>query len=292
VFVIRFFALRTHHLLLQIAPHFIFENLFKRVIVWQDVTAVEAVTSGAFGAISRGMYRGHRVAVKRPLLQGDGLRSDALTCAELVNEALLMKSLRHENIVRLYGVIATPTLALVMQYCAGGDLWSFLSARPLSAVSSVLRRAIARDVARGMQFMHSQRPAIVHRDLRPPNVFLAQVGDFGLARSASGWLVEPLESWSWMAPETRGSHVRYDEKADLYSFAMVLFSMLTHSLPFSEYDDNDVWRLQEEIIHSHLRPTLPAFKDDDDLLLIDLIRDCWHTDAVKRPAFDAILQRL
>jgi serine/threonine protein kinase len=311
-----------NHIHTQAAPHLILANLFKRVIASTELTNLEELASGAFGLISRATWRGRVVAIKSVLSSVvHGARSAVLLSAELINEGLMMKSLRHKNIVRLCGVMHSPSLALVMEYCAGGDLWSFTNKmQSISIVPSVVRRAIATDIARAMAFLHSQQPSIVHRDLRPPNVFLvsnvtstlemlvlrgdviAKIGDFGMSQCASPCLFEPLQSWPWMAPETRGSHVRYNEMADVYSFAMVLYSMLTHSVPFNEFGDNDIWRVQREIVRSNLRPTLPIAvnnNDDDgedtnndDALLIELIHECWRTDAVKRPLFMSILQRL
>ena len=88
---------------------------------------------------------------------------------------------------------------------------------------------------------------------------VAKVADFGLSRRVATHATESLESWSWMAPETRGGTARsvaYDERADVYSFAMVCAHLLTHQVPFAEYADRESHAVASNIVRIDLRPTL------------------------------------
>jgi len=110
-------------------------------------------------------------------------------------EAVLLKALRHPNVVSCYGsvILDTPTeaeaatevqLMFLQEYCADGTLLDMLkspkSYGPLEALRWV------RDVARGMEYLHSSGIQIAHRDLKPENILLsgnvAKVADFGLSR--------------------------------------------------------------------------------------------------------------
>jgi len=74
-----------------------------------------------------------------------------------------------------------------------------------------LRERIAFDIAKGMEYLASSQPPVVHRDLRSPNIFIvsldvfhpviAKIGDFGLSQHVSPHLVEILPTWQWLAPE-------------------------------------------------------------------------------------------
>ena len=287
------------------------------------------------------------MAIKR-LLCADGGQTtresvdatDFQSFNELCNEASIMASLRHANIVHLFGFALSPAPTLVMELCAGGDLDTFLRNHAPSSVAWTLRRAVALDVARGVAFMHAH--SVLHRDLRSPNVFLvhtddaernaivhaaaaatasggggnaddndsstpviAKVADFGLSRRVATHATESLESWSWMAPETRAGTTRfvmYDERADVYSFAMVCAHLLTHCVPFAEYADRESYAVESDIVRIELRPTLDVSSSSNSSssnnnnnappAMLRLVRDCWHTESAMRPLMSLVVKRL
>ena len=123
---------------------------------------------------------------------------------------------------------------------------------------------------------------------------------------SSAQIGERLNTYQWMAPETlgtTGAKVEYDEKADIYSYGMVLWEMLTRAFPFDEFitqreltyinpagktvfNDEEV---KAAIEQRRLRPTLPE-EGPEELKL--LIRQCWSHSPAKRPSFEAIVHRL
>jgi serine/threonine protein kinase len=91
------------------------------------------------------------------------------------------------------------------------------------------------------------RPPIIHRDLRSPNIFvtsldenvdvMAKVADFGLASKVLTSLNEVLFTWQWLAPEVIDSDSgQYDERADTYSYGIVLWEIATRQYPFAEFE--------------------------------------------------------
>jgi serine/threonine protein kinase len=289
---------------------------------------------GAFGIVYRGIWRGHDVAVKRLLLPLAEQTTDAddssaptvtaptsnytTSLSDLCNEASIMSALQHDNIVQLLGFALFPAPALVMELCAGGDLDAFLRNTMPTHVTWRTRRRVALDVARALAFMHAH--SVIHRDLRSPNVFLlhvddgerdvaiqtdkavAKVSDFGLSRRVTAHATESLESWPWMAPETRAAAagvarletVSYDERADVYSFAMVLVHLHTHRLPFAEYSDRQDHEIERDIVRTGLRPTLDSNTAaiDTPHAALQVIRDCWQTDPQARPLMRQVVDRL
>lgn len=178
--------------------------------------------------------------------------------------------------VRLFAVVTQPA-TLVVEFCKGGNLQQFVNERPPAAVSDTLRLAIAYDVARALTYLHEQRPPVLHRDLRSPNVLLvssdertlsevmqrggavAKLTDFGLATHMTAVVRESLETWAWMAPETRGPLAIYTDRADMFSYAMVVYHMVTHELPFSDVlEVRDTWRVERDVSENDHRPSLPG----------------------------------
>lgn len=104
--------------------------------------------------------------------------------ADFQHEFQLMCSLKHPNIVSLYGAcVNIPRIGVVMEYCEYGSLKHVISKGKLKDWSQKLR--ILLDVAKGMQFLHNK--SIIHRDLKSDNVLIdshwvAKLTDFGISR--------------------------------------------------------------------------------------------------------------
>lgn len=137
-------------------------------------------------------------------------------------------------------------LCLVSELMEGGDLRALLKMfarvehRPKGFDADKTR--IAMDIADALGYLHSQTPPVVHRDLKSRNVLLdkhrnAKLADFGIARERiDSTMTAGVGSSLWMAPEVLVGE-RYDEKADIYSFGVVLSELDTHKLPY--------WRLRD-----------------------------------------------
>lgn len=105
------------------------------------------------------------------------------------------------------------------------------------------RLAKALEIAQGMQYLHEHKPMIIHRDLKPSNIFLddachVRVADFGHARFLTDEekaFTGETGTYVYMAPEVIRSEP-YDEKCDVYSFAVILNELLTGEYPYIETD--------------------------------------------------------
>ena len=187
--------------------------------------------------------------------------------------------------MRYFGQVASPpTYCLVLEYCERGDLRSALDAHD---TPPDFFWHVASGVASGMLCLHTN--GLLHRDLKSPNVLLDRDGtvkltDFGLAMQ-EGAMATPRSinaeagTFRWMAPEVarrRG----FRRPADVYSYGMILFELLTHDLPFA-----DVAALHAvAIVAVHgARPPLPP---DAPPGVVELIRACWREDPAARPPFE------
>ncbi|GLE11392.1 hypothetical protein PINS_up023779 [Pythium insidiosum] len=97
---------------------------------------------------------------------------------------------------------------------------------------------IALHVAEGLTYLHTLRPKIVHRDLKSKNVLIdsnwnAKLSDFGISREESSrqTMTSNVGSSLWIAPEVMMGN-NYDEKADIFSFGIVLTELDSHQLPY------------------------------------------------------------
>ena len=135
---------------------------------------------------------------------------------------------------------------------------------------------------------------IIHRDLKSSNVlvtdkFVGKVADCGEARrKTSESTMTSTGTMHWMAPEVIKA-VRYDEKADCYSFGLMLSEIIDRKIPYSALlKSGEVNRfvLMRKVSEEGLRPTVKEAGVNPDL--IKLMKQCWHNKAKKRPAMKEI----
>ena len=176
---------------------------------------------------------GRRVALK-VLLQR--FLNDATFVERFRREAKAAAGLNHPNLVSIYdwGEV-DGTYYIVMEYVEGETLKELIRRRGRLGGNDAVH--IALQLLAAIDFAH--RAAIVHRDIKPQNVMLDRNGnvkvmDFGIARAGDSGMTEAgsiLGTAQYLAPEqARGLPV--DERSDLYSVGIVLYEMLTGSVPF------------------------------------------------------------
>jgi len=122
-------------------------------------------------------------------------------------------------------------------------------------------RKFAIDVAQGVCYLHGQKPPIVHRDLKPENILMAEDGcriaDFGISAEVHKPDFGTRCGTNWyMAPEVMLAQ-QYSEKADIFSFSIVLWQMLSGLEPYSEVKQRGL-NLQFDIAKKMRRPQWPA----------------------------------
>nr|XP_004231067.1 serine/threonine-protein kinase STY46 isoform X1 [Solanum lycopersicum] len=244
------------------------------------------IASGSYGDLYKGTYCSQEVAIK--ILKSERLNTELQT--EFAQEVYIMRKVRHKNVVQFIGACTSPpNLCIVTEYMSGGSVYDYLhKQRGSFKLPTVLKVAI--DVSKGMNYLHQNN--IIHRDLKAANLLMdenevVKVADFGVARvkAQTGVMTAETGTYRWMAPEVI-EHKPYDHKADVFSFGVVLWELLTGKIPY-EY----LTPLQAAIgvVQKGLRPTIPKHTPPK---LADLLETCWQQDPTSRPDFSAIVDIL
>ena len=202
---------------------------------------VERIGSGGVGEVWSAMNRTTRGALALKVVAAGSVSPDAN--ARFRHEAALSASLTHRNIVRVYDLIEETdgTLALVMELLRGETARDRLLRTGLLPVSAAV--SIATQVASALSHAHSL--GIIHRDIKPPNIFLAtepdgeitpKLLDFGIAKTAACSVQtnhgQLLGTPRYMSPEQiRAEGI--DGRSDLFGLGVVLYELLTGRSPFA-----------------------------------------------------------
>lgn len=241
---------------------------------------------GGYGEVYRGMWGGTEVAVK--MLFTDNINAKLLD--DLRKEVDLLCKLRHPNILLFMGACTEPvTPCIVTEYLGRGSLASILMDQSVEMDWGLILQ-VAIDTARGMAYLHSRNPVIIHRDLKTDNLLVddnwqVKVADFGLATVKSRTFAKTMcGTTGWVAPEVLAEQ-GYTEKADVYSFAIILWELLTRQIPYAGKNTMQVVRSVDRGERLAIPPTCPP----DYARLINL---CWDTDPSLRPSFVTVLTTL
>lgn len=264
-----------------------------------EVQMMERIGRGSYGEVFRGSWRHTQVAVKL-LLDQSSLDQREDTMLEFKREVAIMKRLRHPNILQLMAVcLQPPNVSMITQFCPRGSLFKLMHSKQQQPAPQVFderrRMQMARDVACGMHYLHTQRPPIVHKDLKSPNLLVdkdwtVKVCDFGLSRVLRNTLIMTKHQGftpEWAAPEVLQGHP-YNEKCDIYSYGVVLWELATLCKPWEEEEYSSA-QIVGVVGYGNARLDIP-----EDLLpsVAQLIDDCFQRDPQLRPTFEQILDRL
>ncbi|VAI29622.1 unnamed protein product [Triticum turgidum subsp. durum] len=245
----------------------------------------EMIASGSCGDLFHGTYFGEDVAVK--VLKAEHLNNNVWN--EFTQEVYILREVHHTNVVRFIGACTKPPkFCIITEYMSGGSLYDYVhKQRNVVDLPTLLKFAC--DICRGMCYLHQR--GIIHRDLKTANLLMdkdhvVKVADFGVARfqDQGGIMTAETGTYRWMAPEVI-NHQPYDNKADVFSFAIVLWELLTSKIPY-----DTMTPLQAAVgVRQGLRPVLPEKTHPK---LLDLLQRCWETIPSNRPAFSDILTEL
>mmetsp|Transcript_8641 Transcript_8641/g.18152 ORF Transcript_8641/g.18152 Transcript_8641/m.18152 type:complete len:749 (-) Transcript_8641:74-2320(-) len=255
-----------------------------------DVEFLKRIGHGAAGTTYLGKLHGQRVAVKVASISDIGVEGWR-------TELTSLKRIHHTNIIRFLGAIYNPSpliYCLVLEYCNGGDLSQVLKTR----TPPNFFKTVAYDVASGLAYLHKKN--ILHRDVKPGNVllhgdiqsgnFIAKLTDFGLAaivqnnssQARGDELSAETGTYRYMAPEVI-RHERYQYSADVYSFAILMWVLLTREVPFKDLGQIEA---AGRVALDHARPPFP---EGTPAKVKYLVENCWVDDPEKRMNIDKIV---
>ncbi|KAI2489898.1 protein tyrosine kinase [Fragilaria crotonensis] len=241
---------------------------------------------GTAGTTYLAKWSGQEVAVKVAAVTEMGLDG-------WKTEVKSLRKLHHPNIIRLLGSVYNEsplTYCLVLEYCNGGDLQEAMK----KSTHPKFFFKVASDIAHGMAYLHHR--GIVHRDIKPANVLIdgdvacssvsAKVTDFGVAAiEHKQEMTSETGTYRWMAPEVIRHHP-YSEKADCYSYGVLLWQMITREVPFPNHSPLEA---AGKVALEMARPDFPNATPPG---VKAFIEGCWAEDPEWRYSFEEITKKL
>lgn len=228
-------------------------------VIADKYKVVKQLGKGGFGAVYQAEHAttGQQVAIKVLALDPDD--GDESVVARFLQEAQVTGKLKHPNTVRVFdfGQTTDSSLFMVLELLNGPTLEQVLKDNAKAGQSMSERQACTVAIAVLRSLTEAHEAGLVHRDLKPLNIMLADSGDdepvvkvldFGIARKQDSDLTgagKALGTPAYMSPEQcRGGQL--DGRSDLYAVGVILFRCVTGELPFQH--DNQLALLQAQIM--------------------------------------------
>ncbi|XP_017567920.1 tyrosine-protein kinase Lyn-like [Pygocentrus nattereri] len=247
----------------------------------ENIRMIKRLGAGQFGEVWLASYNNTtKVAVKT-------LKPGTMSVEAFLQEANLMKTLRHDRLVRLFAVVTKTTpIYIITEFMANGSLLDFLKSPPGRKLQLPKLIDFGAQIAEGMAYI--EKMSYIHRDLRTANILvseslLCKIADFGLARvieeneySASEGAKFPIK---WTAPEAI-SYGSFTIKSDMWSFGILLYEIITYGkIPYTGLSNAEVMAR----VHRGYRMPRPENCPNK---LYEIMTSCWKAEPEERPTFD------
>ncbi|KAF1334682.1 Tkl protein kinase, partial [Globisporangium splendens] len=271
-------------------------------IPYRELKVSHCINKGGFGLVFVGEYQGRKVAVKK--IRSD-MSSDIEQIELFLKEITLMATLVHPRIVEFIGVAwdSLRHLSAVTEFMERGDLRDVLhgfKTRGCQLTWETHKTHISLHIAEALTYLHSLRPKkVIHRDLKSKNVLMtadleAKLSDFGISRERryeDTHMTAGIGTSFWIAPEVLMGK-DYDEKADIFSFGVVLSEIDTDDYPYwNEKNPQQGGKLQQnEILRQvALGAIRPEFTEDCPEAILELADRCLQVNPDDRPTSSEIV---
>ncbi|XP_034470669.1 receptor-interacting serine/threonine-protein kinase 2-like isoform X6 [Hippoglossus hippoglossus] len=272
------------------------------VIPYQKLTDLYYVSRGGFGTVFKAQHSDWRTTVAIKCLKLDSpVGERERNC--LLKEAEVLHKARFNYIIQIFGICNEPEFfCIVTEFMSNGSLDLLLHEKDTYPdLAWPLRLRILYEIALGVNFLHNMSPPLLHHDLKTQNILLddefhVKIADFGLSK----WRQLSVSKGSGSKPTEMGGTVIYmppekyepsksrraDVKHDMYSYAIIMWEVLSRQIPFEEVTN------PMQIMFSVLRGMRPDTSLDSlpaDIpsrgTLINLMTCGWTNSPDERPSF-------
>ena len=217
--------------------------------IFDEYDLKEKLGEGAYGCV----YKVQQKATNY-LRAVKAIKKKHVDSTEFYNEIEVLKALDHPNIIKLFDCYQDKSYYyMVEEYCSGGDLFDYIQKEKFFTERKA--GTIFNQLLSAVNHLHKKR--IVHRDLKPENIVLIEAKnkdvfikliDFGTSITIKGKnLTQELGTIYYIAPEVFMNN--YNEKADIWSCGIILYTMLCGHPPFCGNKENTI---KSKILHSKL----------------------------------------
>lgn len=255
-----------------------------------DLELSKIIGEGIFYEVFLGRFQYTPCVIKRYFI----VKDHDMKLLQFHREASLLRRIRHPNIIYYVTSVEKPPIYyLIMEYCNKGNLMDYLQST--NPISLNLKIQIALEISRGLYFLHSLVPSILHRDINASNIFVTEnlnikIGHFTNAveekelNEISNTLVG--ESIETIAPEVLSTCL-YSKKSDVYSLCIVIWQIFTRQKPYEEINSHN---LKNKIIFQKLRPSLEM--DYIPQVIKGILKCGWDENPSIRPTTREIVEQL
>ena len=228
----------------------------RKVVHYSNISDIYEIKGslgkGKFGQVKLGIHKetGRQVAIK--IINKNYL--EGMDMEQIKAEIDILKIAKHPNIIKLYDVFENEKyIYIIMEYCPGGDLFSYIEKRDFK-LKEERAAEIIHKLCTAVYFLHQY--GIVHRDLKPENILMMdqsetsdiRLVDFGLGKmlGPGGKCDEPFGTFSYVAPEVL-QEKPYDFKVDLFAIGIITYLLVAGFLPFD--DENDEKEIARQTVY-------------------------------------------
>lgn len=279
----------------QIDPNTIVENpMAQNIDAWEmerdEIEFISQLGVGQWGVVNEAFYKKHNIRVAVKMLKEEMMHLDK----EFLEEAKLMKNMRHPNLVQLLGVCTRDApIYIVTEFMTKGNLLDYLRNCDHDQINGFVLMYMASQICSAMSYMESIN--CIHRDLAARNCLvsdnhLVKVADFGLTRNVGldEIYTAPVGAKfpiKWTAPEGL-AYNKFSTKSDVWSFGVLLWEIATYGMtPYPGVELSEVFYT----LNSGHRMGRPTGCPEP---IYQLMQQCWSWEATDRPSFPKLYDEL
>ncbi|KAG7484220.1 hypothetical protein MATL_G00047030 [Megalops atlanticus] len=250
------------------------------------LTFMKVLGNGQYGVVKYGKWKGrHEVAIKM-------IKEGSMSEDDFIEEAKVMMSLCHQNLVQLYGVCTKQRpIYIVTEFLSNGCLLNYLR-DTLKNPTPIQLLEMCKDVSEGMAYLELHQ--YIHRDLAARNCLVAangtiKVTDFGMSRyvlddeyTSSVGSKFPVR---WSPPEVL-LYCKFSSKSDVWAFGVLMWEIYTQGkMPYERLNNTEI----VDKVSSGLRLYRPQLANER---IYGIMTSCWHEKPEERPAFQDLVKTI